>query len=278
MRLDSATEQTCRDAFLATMVSEVLLEIRHRVASTLGKLRDPRFREDRWSLPDEDLLGFIEVKGGAFLMGSDPVKDLAARDNEQPQHPVDLPAYLIARYPVTVAQFRAFVEDAGFEVRDSRCLGGVPNHPVRWVSFYEALDYCRWLTEKLKQARWTPSLMRERLVEGWGISLPNEAEWEKAARGTDGRIYPWGDEFDAVKANGIWSQLGPCAVGLFPEGASPIGRLDMSGNVLECTRSLWGEEPELPLYQYPYRPADIAREALDVPLRSGGWNGVGHIT
>jgi formylglycine-generating enzyme required for sulfatase activity len=153
---------------------------------------DPRFRADAWQLPDEPLLGFISVAAGPFPMGSDPKRDRLAREEEQPPSSVDLPEFCVARYPVTVAQFRVFVEKSGFAVGDSRCLRGVPNHPVVWVSWHEALAYCRWLTDTLRSSDATPHDLRARLAEGWVVTLPSEAEWEKAARGTDGRVYPWG--------------------------------------------------------------------------------------
>jgi formylglycine-generating enzyme required for sulfatase activity len=174
-----------------------------------------------------------------------------------------LPDYFVARYPLTVAQFGAFVEDTRFQVGDRNCLRDAPNHPVRWVSFHEALAYCRWLTDTLRTAEFTPLPLREHLAAGWVITLPSEAEWEKAARGTDGRIYPWGDTFKASNANGNDSRLGTTSpVGLFPNGASPCGALDMSGNVWEWTRSLWGTDGKLS-FRYPYEPRDAKRENLE---------------
>jgi formylglycine-generating enzyme required for sulfatase activity len=266
VRLDAATEQTCREAFLVTMLAQAHPVDRSGVASTLGRLGDPRFRVDRLCLPDEELLGFIRVDAGIFTMGSDPRVDPHAREEEQPQHLVELPEYYIARYPVTVAQFSAFVVDSGFKVGDPDCLRGVPNHPVVDVTFYEALAYCDWLTDRLTSADWTPPLLRGQLDDGWVITLPSEAEWEKAARGRGGRIYPWGHEFDDLKVNGDRTGLrATSSVGMFPDGASRCGALDMSGNVWECTRSLWRDERGKPGYRYPYRADDAERENVHAP-------------
>ena len=166
-------------------------------------------------------------------------------DNELPQHEVTLPRYFIGRYPVTVAQFRACVEGGGARPENRESLQGFTNHPVVSVSWYDAQHYCDWLTERLRAWPGTPeplaSLIRH---EGWQVSLPSEAEWEKAARGTDGRIYPWGNDRDPDRANyndtGIDSTS---TVGCFPGGASPYGVEDLSGNVWEWTRSLWGDYP-----------------------------------
>ena len=89
------------------------LPARERAAAgdTLAALGDPRFRADRWYLPDEPLLGFVPIPAGPFLMGSGKTNDRQADDNERPQHELTLPGYYLARYPVTVAQFRAFVQD-----------------------------------------------------------------------------------------------------------------------------------------------------------------------
>jgi formylglycine-generating enzyme required for sulfatase activity len=110
--------------------------------------------------------------------------------------------------------------------------------------------YCQWLSEKTGQA----------------YRLPTEAEWEKAARGTGGRIYPWGNEWDETKLNS--GEGGPgdtTPVGQYsPDGDSPYGAADMAGNVWEWTRSLWGRDPNEPSFKYPYDPAD-GREDLDAP-------------
>jgi formylglycine-generating enzyme required for sulfatase activity len=273
--------QRLQRVLLDAMTGTAPVAVRADVASSLGRLGDPRFRADRWWLPDEELLGFLEVEAGLFQMGSDPAQDRYTRNAEQPQHVVDLPDYFVSRYPVTVAQFRAFVEDAKFEVGAKDCLRGAPNHPVRWVSFHEALGYCRWLTDRLKHAEWTPPPLRQRLADGWAITLPSEAQWEKAARGTAGRIYPWGNTYDASRVNGSETGLGTTsAVGLFSAGASPSGCLDMSGNVWEWTRSLSGKDLRKPFHTYPYEPADVTREAFDAPdrvlrvLRGGSFDNV----
>jgi formylglycine-generating enzyme required for sulfatase activity/cellulose biosynthesis protein BcsQ len=240
------------------------------IGSALGLMGDPRFQSDRWSLAHEDLLGFIKVAPGEFLIGSDPLVDRHAKDDEQPQHTVSLAEYYVARYPVTIGQFRAFVEDTGFQVGDRDCLRGVPNHPVVRVGFEEALAYCDWLTERLKTTASTPQELLSLLTAGWTITLPSEVEWEAAARGTDGRLYPWGNEFDSSNCNGYETGLGTTStVGLFVQGASPCGALDMSGNVWEWTRSPWSSYPREPGRGEP-KSHDVAEDAALHVLRGGG--------
>ena len=163
--------------------------------------------------------------------------------SEGPQHQVILDAFAIDRYEVTNAQFEKFVAATGYRTtaerdgsgwvrreKDSswtweqmtgatwRAPGGPgtsagPTHPVVQVSWSDANAYCTWA----------------------GGRLPTEAEWEKAARGSDGRRYPWGNEWDATRANARHAIKGPAAVGSYPAGASPYGAHDMSGNVWEWT-------------------------------------------
>ena len=199
-----------RDLFCKVMFSgRAAFTTRENAGSALGRLGDPRFRTDRLWLPNEDLLGFVRVEAGGLGR-------VATRAGEQQR--VELSDYYISRYPVTVAQFRAFIDDSRFEVHDPVCLRGVPNHPVVRVSFYEALAYAEWLTDRLRRAEWTPRIIREQLARGWAVKLPSGAEWEKAARGPEGRIYPWGDKFDASKANGHPTGLSATtAVGVFPD-------------------------------------------------------------
>ena len=242
---------------------------RAAAGNALARLGDPRFRENVWHLPADDLLGFIEIPEGPFLMGSDKKRDRYAVENEEcPQHELSLPTYYIGRYPVTVAQFHAFIEATGYKPEDPDCLRGVGNHPVVWVSWHEAMKYCDWLTETLRQWDGTPEPLARRLrEENWRFTLPSEAEWEKAARGANGRIFPWGDESDPNKANYGDTGIGRTSpVGCFPAGASPSGCQDMAGNVYEWTRSLWGEEWDKPGWRYPYDPAD-GRENLQAPGR-----------
>jgi formylglycine-generating enzyme required for sulfatase activity len=176
------------------------------------------------------------VPAGSFRMGSEE-DDPQGYEDERPAHDCDLPyEYRIGRYPVTVAQFREYVEATGEQPGDPDSLRGPGNRPVVWVSWSEALAFCRWLERLWREE----GRLLEGWLEGWSVSLPSEAEWEKAARGTDGRCYPWGDDFDPDLANTSESKVEEVsAMGCFSGGASPWGCEEMSGNVLELTRSLW---------------------------------------
>lgn len=233
-----------------------------------------RFRADAWHLPYEPLLGFVEIPAGPFRMGSDRARDADTFGNEQPQHEVELPGYYVARYPVTVAQFRAFVEASGYKPTHPQSLHGPLHQPVVKVTWYDALAYCDWLTNQLRLWSGTPKPLAYRLREQGGrVTLPSEAEWEKAARGTDGRRYPWGKDPDPSRANySATGIFGASAVGCFPEGASVYGVEDLSGNVWEWTRSLQGT------YPYPAEKAARAQredleasEAIRRVLRGGAF-------
>jgi formylglycine-generating enzyme required for sulfatase activity len=236
---------------------------RARVGDGLVLASDPRFRADAWYLPDEPLLGFVKIPAGPFVMGSDPKQDEQAYDDERPQHERSLPTYYVMRYPVTVAQFRAFVRDSEYGQHDERALEGTATHPVVHVTWYDAMAYCRWLTERLRKWEGTPeplvTLLRE---ERWAVTLPSEAQWEKAARGEDGRIYPWGNGADPNRANYGETGIGSTsAVGCFPGGASPYEIEELNGNVVEWTRTGWQED---------YREYQLDLEARDRAVVRGG--------
>ncbi len=204
----------------------------------------------------EGVLGLpvVWVPPGPFLMGRSDA-DKQAQDREKPQHQVTLPGYWIGRYPVTNAQFARFIEgggyrnrsywtEAGWERRESQGWTqprywndgkyNDPAQPVVSVSWYEAVAYCRWLSER----------------SGLPVALPSEAQWEKAARGTDGCIYPWGDQEPTDKLCNSGQNVGRTTpVGEYsPAGDSPYGCADMAGNVWEWTSSLFNP--------YPYDPED----------------------
>ncbi|KPA12294.1 Serine/threonine-protein kinase pkn1 [Candidatus Magnetomorum sp. HK-1] len=234
-----------------------------------------------------------------FLMGSVKENNLF-NDREYPQHTLELPPYFISKYPITNSQFKQFAEDNAYEDVDfwieaknanvwqyGKIKGyfdkearnypqnyGSPfnlsNHPVVGVTFYEALAYTRWLTEKLHKEQMIP--------DNWIVSLPSEAEWEKAARGglnvplspiiislknlneffnnpfnnenivknpEPSRLFPWGNNQDENNANVKNTRINTTSsVGCFNSGMSPFGVEEMIGNVWEWTRSL--------NFDYPY--------------------------
>ncbi len=200
----------------------------------------------------------VYVPAGEFLMGiTEEDLDLVLAQtwcsdcerewfqDELPQHLVYLDAYWIYQYEVTNAQYRACVE-AGV------CNGSLDNYPENekpaiYISWYQAEDYCTWA----------------------GGGLPTEAEWEKAARGTDGRTYPWGE----ASPNCNLAQYYGCGgetvtVGSFPEGASPYGALDMAGNVWEWVADWYGADYyETSPDENPVGPGSGERRVL----RGGSW-------
>ena len=200
----------------------------------------------------------ILIPAGEFLMGSDPQRDRDAQDREQPQHTLYLPDYTMARTLVTNEHYAAFVQATSHRQPQHWEVGKPPpgkeDHPMFDVSWRDALAYCRWLAE----------------ITGKPYRLPTEAEWEKGARGADGRIYPWGDEWDAKRCNsGESGKGGTTPVGAYPHGASPYGLLDMVGNVWEWCLTQWVDD---------YRGyAEKERELQGVEgdaqrvLRGGAW-------
>ena len=199
------------------------------------------FDSQFWYLPDDDMLGFVEVPEGEFLMGSDPAIDRNAYENERwsdrlRRGRVELNQYYISRFEVTVAQFNAFVIANNYSI-DERALVNPGDFPVTYVTLMDALAYCRWLDAQMRAGERIPKMLSDKLTQGWHITLPNEAQWEKAARGPEGRIYPWGNQATTTFANfGSDSLRG---VGSKPCPACAYGLADMSGNVWELTQSFY---------------------------------------
>jgi len=205
---------------------------------------------------------FMRVPAGMFLMGSTK-ENKSAYDDERPQHEVTLPDYWMARYPVTNELYNAYVKSKGIK----HPVDGwekIKDHPVVNVKWMDVMMYCQWLN----------SLLKSELPAGMVLRLPTEAEWEKSARGTDGREYPWGNTFDKNKCNASnGGKGGTTSVGTFsPQGDSPYGCADISGNVWEWTHSL--------KKAYPYK-IDDGRENEKVSgtrvLRGGSFVSVGRI-
>lgn len=202
-------------------------------------------------------------------MGMEPMFDDPRFPRQFPVHVVVLPEYDIGRYPVTVAEYAcalaAGADDVCVPINWSLQRDGLLN-PVSGLTWYDAVAYAAWLT---KQTR-----------ECW--RLPNEAEWEKAARGTDGRIYPWGNTWDPERTNAWQAKTATnpelrhtfgdtTPVDAYPLGASPYGVVDLIGNIMQWTSTI----DDAARFTYPYR-SDDGREDLSVPAwfrveRGGCW-------
>jgi formylglycine-generating enzyme required for sulfatase activity len=182
----------------------------------------------------------VHIPAGDFTMGSDPAVDPQALTQEEPQHVHPTGEYYIGRYELTNEEYAQFMADGGYDdpewwssdgwsmrvkygwampgtwnewPKKITWIGiGFPDYPVSEISWYEAEAFCNWA----------------------GGRLPSEAEWEKAARGTDGRIFPWGNDWDVNKCQCDKNGVGPTPVGEHsPEGDSPYGVADTIGNVEE---------------------------------------------
>ena len=142
--------------------------------------------------------------------------------DEQPQHEVDLSEYFISKYPIINQQYQVFIHGTNYQPPKGWKNGNYPaskeDHPVVNVSWDDATEYCRWLYSKT----------------GKPYRLPTEAEWEKAARGVEGRVYPWGNHFDKQYASASKGSLDTNRIGsISPQSDSPYGCVDMLGNIFE---------------------------------------------
>ena len=183
----------------------------------------------------------VYVPAGEFVMGSPEGQGDA---DEHPQRRVYLAAYWIDKLPVTVAEYRKFTRATGRKMPLAPEWGWKDDHPVVNVTWEEAAAYAAWS----------------------GKRLPTEAEWEKAARGTDGRVYPWGNVWDPGKCSNAHNSRTTQPVGSYPAGASPYGALDMAGNVWQWCADWYG----------PYQSTSIRRPTGPISgrhraLRGGSW-------
>ena len=196
----------------------------------------------------------VYVPGGTFQMGT-----TEGYDTEQPVHAVTLDSFWIDRTEVTNAQYASCVtggtcsppSESGSDTRDSYYGDSqYGDYPVVWVSWYDADAYCRWV----------------------GGRLPTEAEWEYAARGPDGNVYPWGNDPPGDTLLNYNINVGDTTeVGSYPDGASWVGATDMAGNVWEWVNDWYADD------YYAISPAEnpIGPDTGDLKvLRGGSWSGL----
>ena len=213
----------------------------------------------------------VKIPSGEFIMGTneEQIQQLYWKEDwarewqedgmfsiEQPQHYIELPEYEIGKYPIMNEEYFQFIYQSNFRLPKGwtgfKYAEGFGNHPVVGVSWDDANAYCAWLTKMTNRE----------------YRLPTEAEWERAARGVDGRIYPWGDEFDPWRCNTLESGLeGTSSVDVYvPAGVSMAGVVDMCGNVFEWTSSR--------LIPYPFDPDPpeaLPSEKFRYVVRGGAW-------
>ena len=205
--------------------------------------------------PKDSTMKLILIPAGEAIFGSSDA-DRNASGDEKPQFRAALPAYYIGETEVTNAQYKRFVDATRHRAPDhwgnGRIPPGLENHPVEYVSWEDAKAYCDWA----------------------GLRLPSELEWEKAARGTDGRIYPWGNEWDKTRCvNGEnHGNDGTAPVGSYPSGRSPYGLQDMAGNVWEWCAD-WYDSDAYDRYAAGGGLTPPASGSYRV-LRGGSWGNV----
>lgn len=185
------------------------------------------------------------VPKSIFIMGSPSDLDANSFEDEYPLHAISLPSYYIASTAVTNLQYAFFLVDTNYEQGPPKHWKGkfpsqqIYNHPVVCITLHDAVFFCNWLSNITQKA----------------YRLPTEAEWEKAARGEHGLLFPWGNVWMPSFAN--TSELGKrstVSVDAFQDSISPYGLLNSAGNIYEWTCSLWGMSRKEAKYIYPYTP------------------------
>ncbi|MGD2093157.1 MAG: SUMF1/EgtB/PvdO family nonheme iron enzyme, partial [Candidatus Aminicenantes bacterium] len=252
---------TAGKKLMALIDSNAFLEERFEAGEILGILGDPRIKPPP----------MVNVEAGEFTMGSNE------QERERPIHRVYLDEFMIGKYPVTNEEYKDFMADDGYKKKEFWTTEGWqwreqknifeplywhdrkwngPNFPVVGVSWYEAAAYAKWLSQ----------------TTGDKYALPTEAQWEKAARGSKGLVYPWGNKFDKDLCNSSESGLRRTSpVGLFPGGRSPYGCMDMAGNVWEWCGDWYGKD------YYKKSPAKNPQGpsgGSNRVFRGGSWDGV----
>ncbi len=251
---------------------------------------------------------FVFVEGGPFIYGPEITYErLSLAPRPRPRQEIDLPPFWIGRYPVAYAEWKTFLDETGYPWRGQwyRVRSGpkgwlrrfapaadyppeMANYPIVDVSLSDALAYCEWLSARL----------------GVACTLPTEFEWEKAARGVDGRTFPWGEEFprpvlsrlkpthrlgldylffnlflprgrELARCGWYWRVGAPLPVGAIPQNVSPFGCCDMAGNIWEWTVSLYNPaEPRFHVVKggswgySPWHTAVNCRSACSITIPS----------
>lgn len=243
------------------------IQERVEVGDALGLFGDKRKGVGlRDGIPD---IEWCHVPLGRFLMGTDRTSDLLAQEDEPDIFPLEIEEFYISKYPITYAQYEAFVEDDGYSNRLYWTKAGwewkgnkirpethwnkegwhISNHPVIGLTWFEAYAFTQWLTQKL----------------GYKVRLPTEAEIQKSARGTNGQVFSYGNIFDLTKGNTSETGIGRTStVGLFLGDLSPYGAHDMSGNAFDWCLSQWTNP-----YQH-HTAEDVDVEAVVQRVRTGG--------
>ncbi len=237
LELDIPFKKAIAQRLLNLLNSPEKLTFKSKVAvgQAVEKLGDPRFETAEPAM--------VPVAAGQFCFGDD-------------KKPKSLPAFSIGKYPVTNMEYKRFIDATGHPAphdwKDGFYPAGKANHPVIYVDKRDAELYCQWLTQKSES--------------GKKYRLPTEFEWEKAARGVDGKEYPWGDSFDKSKCNSFSQNEGTSPVGVFVEDNSEFSVLDAAGNVWEWTSSPYEFWDDVKL-RLP-----ILRKNSQTVVRGGSWD------
>lgn len=205
--------------------------------------------------------GMIKIEKGETIIGSNEM-DTEGKAiqygnkkpwflNEHPEHKIIVKEFYIDKFEVTGKDYQEFVTATNHRIPSYWQGGTFPanqaENPVSMVSWFDAKEYCKWKSKR----------------------LPAEVEWERAARGSDGRRFPWGNDFKLKKLNTMGIHGGTTPVGTFNEGKSPYGIFDMAGNVQE-----WTLDSYKPYAGNEYEDRDFGEKFKVV--RGGGWGGLGH--